>query len=113
MERVVRDQPITPEEAARYQAVREQVAADLSNLIARHRRRMATAQSSFENVFAELKALRVARTRRLSELRELTEMDRSTLTKLEAGRIAIPTVGTLQRYAKALGKRVVVTLEDE
>ena len=113
MERVVRDQPITPEEAARYQAVREQIAADPPDLIARHHRRVTALQSSFEQVFAELKALRLAQGQRLSELKELTGMDRSTLTKLETGKIAVLTVGTLQRYAKALGKRVVVTLEDE
>ena len=39
-------------------------------------------------------------------------MDRSALSKLETGQRANPNVETLVRYAKAVGKRVVVSLTD-
>jgi len=39
-------------------------------------------------------------------------MDRSALSKLETGQRANPTVDTLVRHAKALGKRLVVSLAD-
>ena len=36
-----RDRRLTPEEAAKYKAIREQIAAELPDLIARHHDRMA------------------------------------------------------------------------
>ena len=41
MKRIIRDQRLTPEEAAKYKAVREQVAQELPELIARHQERTA------------------------------------------------------------------------
>jgi hypothetical protein len=40
MKRIVRDRPLTDEEAAKYKAIREQVANELPELIARHHERM-------------------------------------------------------------------------
>ena len=48
---------LTPEEAAKYKAVREQVAGELPDLIARHHQRMAAADQLQEL----LKQLRAAR----------------------------------------------------
>jgi len=41
MKRVTRDRRLTPEEAAKYKRIPEQVAAELPELVARHRERMA------------------------------------------------------------------------
>jgi hypothetical protein len=41
MKGVIRDRRLTPEEAAKYKAIREQVQAELPYLIARHHQRMA------------------------------------------------------------------------
>src|SRR5688572_10528055 len=41
MKRITRDRRLTPEEAARYNQVREQVAGELPDLIARHHERTA------------------------------------------------------------------------
>ncbi len=49
---------------------------------------------------------------KMSDLTELTGMDRSALSKLEAGQRQNPTVATLVRYAQAVGKRLVVSLAD-
>ena len=38
-------------------------------------------------------------------------IDRATTSKLETGKIANPTIGTLRTYAKALGRRLAWTLE--
>jgi transcriptional regulator with XRE-family HTH domain len=43
---------------------------------------------------------------------EITGMDRSALSKLETGQRSNPTVDTLVRYAEAVGKRLVVALEE-
>jgi ribosome-binding protein aMBF1 (putative translation factor) len=47
----------------------------------------------------------------LTDLAERTGMDRATISKLETGKIPNPTIGTLRTYARALGRRLVWTLE--
>ena len=111
MKRIIRNRRLTPEEAARYDAAREQVAAELPDLIARHHERMA-ALDQLHLLLRELKAAREAKGLSLADLTELTGMDRSALSKLETGQRANPTVGTLVRYAEAVGKRLVVSLAD-
>jgi len=111
MKRIIRNRRLTPEEAANYTAIREQVAAELPDLIARHHERMATLDQLGE-LLLQLKAAREAKGLSLSDLTELTGMDRSALSKLETGQRANPTVETLVRYAEAVGKRLVVSLAD-
>jgi DNA-binding XRE family transcriptional regulator len=111
MKRITRDHRLTPEEAAKYNEIREQVTQELPDLIARHHERM-TALDQLQELFIQLKAAREAKHLSLSDLTELTGMDRSALSKLETGQRANPTVETLVRYAEAVGKRLVVTLAD-
>jgi transcriptional regulator with XRE-family HTH domain len=54
----------------------------------------------------QLKAAREERGLSLSDMTELTGMDRSSLSRLETGQRANPTVETLARYARAVGKRL-------
>lgn len=111
MKRVSRGRPLTSEEVARYKAVREQVDAELPDLIARHQQRTASLHE-LDELFAQLKAAREAKGLSLADLTEITGMDRSAISKLETGQRANPTVETLIRYAEALGKRLVVSLAD-
>jgi DNA-binding XRE family transcriptional regulator len=111
MKRISRDRRLTPEEAAKYQEIREQISQELPDLIARHHERMATLDQVHE-LLLQLKAAREAKGLSLAELTELTGMDRSALSKLETGRRPNPTVETLVRYAEAVGKRLVVSLAD-
>jgi len=111
MRRVTRDRPLTPEEAAKYKAIREQVAAELPELIERHHERMAVLEQ-FQELLGQLKAARERQGLSLADLTELTGMDRSALSKLETGQRPNPTVETLVRYAEAVGKRLVVSLAD-
>ncbi|SRR5712692_5923213 len=62
--------------------------------------------------FAALKALREQQGLSISDLAEGTGMDRAMVSRLENGQVDNPTIATLTRYAKALGKRIVVTLVD-
>jgi ribosome-binding protein aMBF1 (putative translation factor) len=62
--------------------------------------------------FAGLKALREQQGLSLSDLAARTGMDRAMISRLENGQIDNPTIATVTRYAKALGKRVVVSLVD-
>jgi ribosome-binding protein aMBF1 (putative translation factor) len=47
----------------------------------------------------------------LTDIADRTGIDRATISKLETGKLANPTIGTLTRYAKALGRRLAWTLE--
>jgi predicted transcriptional regulator len=109
MKRITRDRRLTPEEAEKYKTIREQVAGELPELVARHHERTASLDQ-LDTLLAELKAAREAKGLSLADLTELTGMDRSALSKLETGQRANPTVETLVRYAEAVGKRLVVTL---
>lgn len=111
MKRISRNRRLTPDEAAKYKAIREQVAEELPELIERHHERMAILDQVRE-LFWQLKAAREAKGLSLSDLTELTGMDRSALSKLEAGQRPNPTIETLVRYAEAVGKRLEVSLAD-
>lgn len=112
MKRVTRERKLSPEEAAKYKLVRDQVAGEVPDLIARHHYRMASLDQ-FHGLLAQLKAAREGRGLSLPNMTDLTGMDRSAISKLESGKRPNPTIETLVRYAEAVGKRVVVTLEDE
>lgn len=111
MKRITRDRKLTPEEAAKYKAIREQVAGELPDLIARHHERSANFDQ-MEVLLGQLKAAREAKGLSLADLTDLTGMDRSALSKLETGQRPNPTIETLVRYADAVGKRLVVSLTD-
>ena len=111
MKRVIRNQRLTREAAARYKAIREKISKELPDLIDRHHQRVA-ALDQLQDLLLQLKAAREAKGLSLSDLTEMTGMDRSALSKLETGQRANPTVETLVRYAEAVGKRLVVTLSD-
>ncbi len=111
MKRVSRGRRLTPEEATKYKTIREQVAAEMPDLIARHHDRMAT-HDQLHRLLAQLKAAREAKGLSLADLTELTGMDRSALSKLETGQRANPTVETLVRYAEAVDKRLKLSLTD-
>jgi DNA-binding XRE family transcriptional regulator len=111
MNRINRDRRLTPEEAAKYNAIRKDIDAELPDLVSRHHQRTVLLDE-FDELFAQLRAAREAKGLSLADLTEITGMDRSAISKLETGQRANPTVETLLRYADAVGKRLVVSLAD-
>jgi DNA-binding XRE family transcriptional regulator len=111
MKRIRREQQLSPKEAAKYKAAREQVRGELPALISRHEHRLASLDQ-LQELLAQLKATRESKGLSLADLTELSGMDRSAISKLETGQRANPTVETLVRYAEAVGKRLIVTLAD-
>jgi DNA-binding XRE family transcriptional regulator len=111
MKRIVRQQRLTAEEAAKYRKVREQVEAELPELLSLHHQRQ-QAFEALESLLPELRSAREARGLSLADMTKRTGMDRSALSKLETGQRPNPTFETLVRYAEAVGKRLVVALED-
>lgn len=100
-----------PEEAGKYRKVREQVAAELPELVARHHERIA-ALDKIDDLVKQLKAAREGKGLSLADVSERTVMDRSALSKLESGKRANPTVATLVRYAHSVGLRLEISLLD-
>jgi ribosome-binding protein aMBF1 (putative translation factor) len=111
MKRITRKQRLGGEQAAKYKEIRQKIAKELPDLIERHQERMSTLDQ-LDGLLLQLKAAREAKGLSLSDLTQRTGMDRSALSKLEAGQRANPTVETLVRYAEAVGKRLVVSLAD-
>jgi ribosome-binding protein aMBF1 (putative translation factor) len=111
LRRITRDRKLTPDEAATYRKVREQVDAELPQLVARHQQRMQSLEM-IESLLPQLRAAREAQGLSLADLTKRTGMDRSAISKLESGRRPNPTIETLVRYAEAVGKRLVVELAD-
>ena len=112
LQRIPRNRRLSPEEAAKYREVREQIREELPDLIARHHERLATLDQ-LGDLVKQLKAAREELGLSLSDLTRLTGMDRSALSKLETGQRLNPTIETLVRYAEAVGKRLVVALANE
>ena len=67
MKRMTRDRRLTPEEAAKYKAIREQVAEELPDLIARHHERMEVL-GQLQELLQQLKAAREAKGLSLADL---------------------------------------------
>ena len=61
---------------------------------------------AIQHAMAVLKAERVQKGVSLSDMKERTGVERSTLSRLENNAEANPTVETLTRYADAVGKKV-------
>jgi DNA-binding XRE family transcriptional regulator len=112
MRRITRNRRLTPEESAKYNEIRQQVAEELPGLIARHHERLST-QDHLGELLKQLKAAREERGLSLADLTAITGMDRSAISKLETGKRPNPTMDTLVRYAAAVGKRLEVSLVDE
>lgn len=112
MKRITRDRRLTPEQVDKYKRIREQVEQDVPHLVSRHEKRMATLDQ-LQELLLQLKTVREEKGLSLSDLRELTGMDRSAISKLENGQRANPTIDTLVRYAEAVGKRLEVSLTEK
>ena len=111
MKRIQRDRPVFPLEAEKYTSLRRQIAEELPDLIEGHQQRLAESDT-LQKLLDQLKTAREAKGLSLSDVMEVTGMDRSALSKLETGQRANPTLETLSRYADAVGKRLVVSLKD-
>ncbi len=110
--RVTRNRRLNPREAAKYRRIREQVEAEKPEMMAWARGKIAELES-LDDVFRQLRESREQCGLSLADMRRLTGMDRSSISKLETGRRDNCSVQTLVRYAQAVGKKLVVSLVDE
>jgi hypothetical protein len=124
---VIRDRRLTPEEVAKYRELREQIASDKPALLARGqairdnrqaqldelRQTLLTSQADLDVIFQLLRAEREVQGLSLADIKDRCGMDRQAISRLENEGSPNATINTLQRYADALGKRILVALEDK
>ena len=110
---ITRNRKLTPEEAAKYRKIREEVELDKPEIIAQAQQaRCESRRQQLAAVMQELKAAREAKGLSLADIHERTGMDRSALSKLETVANENPTIDTLLRYAEVVGKRLQIQVVD-
>jgi DNA-binding Xre family transcriptional regulator len=105
----------TAEERDRHKKIREQIAGELPDIRGRAKKQLSILSNEGTPLRQVLGALRAERQRlglSLADIYERTGIDRAALSRLENNEDANPTLATLERYAEALGKRMVVLLSD-
>jgi ribosome-binding protein aMBF1 (putative translation factor) len=113
-QRIQRPRVQTPEQQAAEQAIRERFQRDkpsLQELVDSGDIDQVYSMGEYwelRKTFSALKSLREQQGLSISDMVERTGMDRAMISRLENGQIDNPTLATVGRYAKALGKRVVV-----
>jgi DNA-binding Xre family transcriptional regulator len=98
---------LTSEEAAKYNHIREQVTEEFSGRIIKP----GSGSRAIHEVVVALKAARAAHGLSLADVRDRTGMARSALSRIE-NEVPNLTVKTLERYAEAVGKKIVISIED-
>lgn len=107
-----------PEERARHEAMRERFRggpASLDEILGADRSDDSTTLGTYRDmirVLDELKEAREASGLTLADVSARCGMDPSAISRLENGHVANPTIGTIQRYASAIGKRLGWTIHD-
>lgn len=107
---------MTAAERTRWLKNRELVEADKADILTQGKRYTQAALAERAAINEALKLLRSERERQglsLSDMRDRTSIEPSTLSKLENAEDPNPTIGTLSRIAEALGKSIVIQLVDQ
>lgn len=105
----------TAEERTRHAQARQQITAELPEIRERAQQRLAILKKEgtpLRQVLAALKAERQRQGLSLADINERTGIDRGALSRLENNEDANPTLTTLERYAQAVGKQMVVILTE-
>ncbi len=113
-ERIYRD--LSPEEQQRLNQARAETEAVRDEILAEGRIRKKALEISRAQVRLTVDALRAERERlglSLADVESRSGLKRSALSRLENDPTANPTLSTLQRYASAIGMRVVAELQSE
>ncbi|MFV1964332.1 MAG: helix-turn-helix domain-containing protein [Pirellulaceae bacterium] len=101
---------LTDEEKARMRGLREQVETEEEEIRRHGREVFARHEQAVAQTIGDLKRARQSQGLSLQEVAERMGTDRSNVHRLEQGS-GNPTVATLTRYAEAIGRRIVITLE--
>jgi DNA-binding phage protein len=107
---------VSAEKQAQIKRIREKILreekAELSAWAKQVLAEMDIAKAELARAAELLQAERQAQNLTLADIEQRTGMSRAALCRLENLRDANPTVGTLEKFAQALGKRLIVGLQD-
>ena len=106
---------LTPGEKDRVQETRRWAQGhetEILQLAKIHRDHPSDSIASLEDALVLLRAERLWQQLSLSDIQERTGIERPNLSRLENEVEANPTIATLVRYAEALGKRLLIVLDD-
>ena len=110
---ITRDRKLTPEEAAKYRKIREEIEFEKPEIITKAQQaRRDERRKQLAAVMQDLKAAREAKGLSLADVYQQTGIDRSALSKLENVTNENPTIETLLRYAEVVGKRLEIQVLD-
>ena len=105
----------TDDERKRHAEVRDKISKELPDIRQRAKERLALIKKEgtpLRQVLAALQAERKKQGLSLADIHERTGIDRAALSRLESNEEANPTLATLERYASAVGKQMVVFLSE-
>jgi hypothetical protein len=106
---------LTPAEQERLRRARREAQEDRPQIERMARSAKAEHDAALSEIRGAIESLRTERNAQglsLAAVEDRTGFSRSALCRLENDLDANPTVSTLIRYARALGKRLVISLED-
>ena len=106
---------LTPGEKKRVQETRRWAQGhetEIRQLAKIHRDHPSDSMARLEDALALLKAERLRQELSLSDVQQRTGIEQPNLSRLENEVEANPTIATLVRYAEALGKRLLIVLDD-
>ncbi len=106
----------TPEERARHARIREDVKAHLPEMRAEAQEALENAMQTGLRPRSAILTLKRERQRQglsFADMKARSGIDRASACRLEKSPDANPTIKTLERYAKALGKKLLIVLADE
>ncbi len=110
---ITRDRKLTPQEAAKYRKIREEVELEKPEIIAKAQQaRTEARRQQLAAIMQELRAAREAKGLSLADIYQRTGIDRSAISKLENVTNENPTIDTLLRYAEVVGKRLQIQVVD-
>lgn len=102
---------LTAEEKARMRRLREQVEAEKGDILRRGRELFAAHERELSETIGELKDARQSQGLSLQQVAARMGTDRANVHRLE-NNPGNPTIATLARYAEAVGKRIIIGVED-
>jgi len=111
MGRITRDRPLSDDERRKYGEIRRQIAEELPEI--KRRALAAKPRILLKQVLHALKQERERQGLSLAAVNEKTGIDRGSLQKLEDDQDVEVTMNTLLRYAEAIGKTLLVQIEDQ
>lgn len=105
----------TEEERDRHSEARRKIAAEIPEIRNRAKVRLEAIKRDGTPIRQVLGALQAERLRQglsLADIHERSGIDRAALSRLENNEEVNPTLATLERYASAVGKHLIVFLSE-